>query len=142
MPSACPRRQRRGGSHAVTAPISLARRPTGLQKTLRRAKRWWLLAVAASLGLLPAVIDGWQSAACSPALRRSLRAGWLNHVTTLSCHFFLYLRMLAIWLFGILLGFPCTSGGAVAHVRRGDAREAYSGGYRAGNAPNKHQQCP
>lgn len=43
----------------------------------------------------------------SPARRRSLRAGWLNQVTTLSCHFFRYLRMLAIWLFGILTPLPC-----------------------------------
>lgn len=68
---------------------------------------------------------------CSPALRRSLRAGWLNHVTTLSCHFFLYLRMLEIWLFGILLAFPCGRGGAGAHVRRGMQRRGQQTARRA-----------
>ena len=81
----------------------------------------------------------WPRRPHSPALRRSLRAGWLNHVVTLSCHFFLNFLMEEMALFTML---PCParvfSGGCSDAVATWHHRGAHGSRARAaGPAPEQ-----
>jgi hypothetical protein len=75
----------------------------------------------------------------SPARRRTFRAGWLNQVFTMNCHFFLK------WLFGMtllwrtILAAHRDAGAAVLRAERGPAEE---GGAGDGTGSQIVSPCP